>query len=56
MTTSTETLTADRAAVLAALDDVRDPELDEPVTTLGFVASCELAGDGTAEVHLRLPT
>jgi metal-sulfur cluster biosynthetic enzyme len=43
------------AAVWAALGTVRDPELDEPVTTLGFVASCEVA-DGTAEVHLRLPT
>jgi metal-sulfur cluster biosynthetic enzyme len=43
------------AAVLAALGTVRDPELDEPVTTLGFVASCDVA-DGTAEIHLRLPT
>jgi metal-sulfur cluster biosynthetic enzyme len=43
------------AAVWAALGTVRDPELDEPVTTLGFVASCKVA-DGTAEVHLRLPT
>ena len=35
---------------------MRDPELDEPVTALGFVASCTLSDDGTAEVHLRLPT
>ncbi len=42
--------------VLAALDAVRDPELDEPVTALGFVASCTVDGDGVAEVHLRLPT
>lgn len=42
--------------VLRALDTVRDPELDEPVTSLGFVASCEFSGDGVAEVHLRLPT
>jgi metal-sulfur cluster biosynthetic enzyme len=41
--------------VLRALDAVRDPELDEPVTSLGFVASCTL-DDGVAEVHLRLPT
>ncbi len=41
--------------VLCALDQVRDPELDEPVTTLGFVASC-VVEHGTAEVHLRLPT
>lgn len=43
------------AAVWAALETVRDPELDEPVTALGFVASCEVA-DRTAEIHLRLPT
>ena len=43
-------------AVLGALDTVRDPELDEPITTLGFVASCEVSADGVAEVHLRLPT
>lgn len=48
-------LASDVAAVWAALGTVRDPELDEPVTTLGFVASCEVA-DGTAEIHLRLPT
>jgi metal-sulfur cluster biosynthetic enzyme len=51
----TTVVTAARAEVWAALDAVRDPELDEPVTTLGFVASCEVA-DGRAEVHLRLPT
>jgi metal-sulfur cluster biosynthetic enzyme len=43
-------------AVLAALDTVRDPELDEPVTLLGFVASSSVTGDGAAQVHLRLPT
>ncbi|MCU7724368.1 iron-sulfur cluster assembly protein [Actinoplanes sp. KI2] len=42
--------------ILAALAQVRDPELDEPITTLGFVASASLGADGTAEVHLRLPT
>ncbi len=42
--------------VLAALDVVRDPELDEPVTTLGFVASCTVSPDGVAAVQLRLPT
>ena len=46
----------DAAAVLVALGTVRDPELDEPVTALGFVASCDLSEDGVAEVHLRLPT
>jgi metal-sulfur cluster biosynthetic enzyme len=44
------------AAVLAALDAVRDPELDQPVTELGFVASCTVSDDGVADVHLRLPT
>ena len=42
--------------ILAALAQVRDPELDEPITTLGFVASASVDADGTAEVHLRLPT
>jgi metal-sulfur cluster biosynthetic enzyme len=45
-----------RDRVLAALSTVRDPELDEPVTALGFVASCEVSPGGDAEVHLRLPT
>lgn len=44
------------AQVLDALGTVRDPELDEPVTDLGFVASCTVSDDGVAEVHLRLPT
>jgi metal-sulfur cluster biosynthetic enzyme len=43
------------ARVLAALDGVRDPELDEPITSLGFVTSCTVAG-GEARVGLRLPT
>lgn len=43
-------------AVLAALGTVRDPELDEPITALGFVSGCTLAADGTAEVRLRLPS
>ena len=40
----------------AALGTVLDPELDEPITTLDFVASCNVSGDGVASVHLRLPT
>jgi len=43
-------------AVLAALATVRDTELDEPVTTLGFVSSCTVSADGQAQVRLRLPT
>jgi metal-sulfur cluster biosynthetic enzyme len=49
-------VTATREAVLAALATVRDPELDEPITALGFVGSCTVAAGGDAEVHLRLPT
>jgi len=43
-------------AVLAALATVRDPELDEPVTSLGFVSSCTVSAQRQARVRLRLPT
>jgi metal-sulfur cluster biosynthetic enzyme len=43
-------------AVYAALGTVRDPELDEPITTLEFVASCTVSPEGQAQVRLRLPT
>jgi metal-sulfur cluster biosynthetic enzyme len=42
--------------LLAALATVRDPELDEPITALGFVSSCDVSADGDAQVRLRLPT
>ena len=42
--------------VLAALAEVRDPELDEPITSLGFVTSCQVSPDGDVMVRLRLPT
>jgi len=42
--------------VLDALGTVRDPELDESVTSLGFVGSCTVSDDGVAQVRLRLPT
>src|SRR5260370_40500357 len=42
--------------VLAALATVRDPELDEPITSLGFVTSAAVSADGDAQVRLRLPT
>lgn len=42
-------------AVWAALGTVRDPELDEPITDLGFVTSSTLAG-AAVQVRLRLPT
>jgi metal-sulfur cluster biosynthetic enzyme len=47
---------ASSEGLLAALETVRDPELDEPITSLGFVASCTVSADGDAEVRLRLPT
>jgi len=42
--------------VLAALGTVYDPELDEPITALGFVGSCTVSGSGEVDVRLRLPT
>lgn len=45
-----------RDSVWQALGTVLDPELDEPVTDLDFVASCTVSGDGVATVRLRLPT
>jgi metal-sulfur cluster biosynthetic enzyme len=42
--------------VLAALGTVYDPELDEPITTLGFVGACTVSGGGEVDVRLRLPT
>jgi len=46
----------DPAEILATLDAVIDPELDEPVTALGFVAACEVSAGGDVAVRLRLPT
>lgn len=45
-----------RARVLEALSAVHDPELDEPITSLRFVTSCEVTPDGDVEIVLRLPT
>jgi metal-sulfur cluster biosynthetic enzyme len=45
-----------RARVFEALGTVYDPELDEPITTLGFVGSCVVGTEGEVEVRLRLPT
>ena len=45
-----------RDRVMDALDAVYDPELDEPITTLRFVSSCEVNADGDVRVALRLPT
>jgi metal-sulfur cluster biosynthetic enzyme len=54
MTVSADTTVV--SAALAALATVRDPELDEPITALGFVASCVVSCEGRAVVRLRLPT
>ncbi|WP_285320751.1 iron-sulfur cluster assembly protein [Pseudarthrobacter sp. lyk4-40-TYG-27] len=43
------------AEVMTALDSVLDPELDQPITALGFVRSVAINAEGV-EVHLRLPT
>jgi len=45
-----------KSRVIAALDAVYDPELDEPITTLGFVSSCVVTEAGDVSVRLRLPT
>jgi metal-sulfur cluster biosynthetic enzyme len=44
-----------REEAYASLDVVLDPELDEPITSLGFVRSLEVV-DADVVVHLRLPT
>ena len=45
-----------RERVIDALAEVYDPELDEPITSLRFVSSCEVSPEGDVEVVLRLPT
>jgi metal-sulfur cluster biosynthetic enzyme len=52
MTTTTDVA----SAAWLALATVRDPELNEPVTSLGFVASCDVSAEGAVRVRLRLPT
>jgi metal-sulfur cluster biosynthetic enzyme len=42
--------------VLDAIGEVYDPELDEPITELRFVTSCQVSADGDVEILLRLPT
>jgi metal-sulfur cluster biosynthetic enzyme len=38
------------------LEAVDDPELDEPITEMGFVERAEVAADGSVRVGFRLPT
>jgi metal-sulfur cluster biosynthetic enzyme len=45
-----------KTQVLEALGTVYDPELDEPITTLGFVGSLVVTDEGDVSVRLRLPT
>ncbi|HEU4349098.1 MAG TPA: iron-sulfur cluster assembly protein [Actinoplanes sp.] len=45
-----------RDAAWSALGQVRDPELDRPITELGFVARIEIKPDATVRAELRLPT
>jgi metal-sulfur cluster biosynthetic enzyme len=45
----------EREQVLGALSGVRDPELDRPVTELGFVSGLQVEG-AAVDVRLRLPT
>jgi metal-sulfur cluster biosynthetic enzyme len=56
MSSGTVSVASTRERVLAALDRVIDPELDEPITSLRFVSSCEVTPDGDVELALRLPT
>jgi metal-sulfur cluster biosynthetic enzyme len=51
----TTALFSEEVEILDALATVTDPELDEPITELGFVRSVFIDDDGVT-VHLRLPT
>lgn len=46
----------DLAEVWARLDLVMDPELDEPVTDMGFIETVAITGPGRVAVSFRLPT
>ncbi|TCC34429.1 iron-sulfur cluster assembly protein [Kribbella speibonae] len=51
----TAVVTSLQSEVVAALATVVDPELDQPITDLGFVRSIRIDRTGVT-VHLRLPT
>lgn len=38
------------------LEQVNDPELDEPITEMGFVERADVGPDGSVDVDFRLPT
>ena len=42
--------------VMRAVARVYDPELDEPVTDMGFIERVEVADDGSVDLDFRLPT
>ena len=42
--------------VWARLDLVMDPELDEPLTDMGFIEAVAITGSGQVDVSFRLPT
>lgn len=44
------------AEAMTALSAVVDPELDEPITALGFVHSLVVSPSGNVKLNLRLPT
>ena len=45
-----------KSRVIAALGTVYDPELDEPITTLGFVGSCVVTAEGDGASASACPT
>jgi metal-sulfur cluster biosynthetic enzyme len=51
----TVALVSNESDIVAALDTVTDPELDQPITDLGFVRTVVVDDEGVT-VHLRLPT
>lgn len=53
----TDIIKADlECALWECLETVTDPELDEPITEMGFVERAEVIGSKRVEVEFRLPT
>ena len=50
------TVWSHEAEVWARLQRVDDPELDEPITAMGFVDGVTVSGAGEVEIRFRLPT
>ena len=55
-TTGADHQNAQESEVWQQLDRVCDPELDEPITDMGFVESVDIDGDRQVAVRFRLPT